>query len=179
MDLFKRNDDELFKSSGDAFLVKLMNLKICHQHTYYNGGRIPSFKEHGLQPYGVSPPPPSLGTLRHEAKNVQPLKFPYTAVNADPNVERFNLLRQIEFTQFLLRHRDLFNQMFPADTFGGIIADLDAIRKDQPPPSYVDWPEKHHRVPGAWPEDNEMQKLLFDTVDMRVSEHCSGSRSPI
>lgn len=170
MDLYNRNDDQLFKNSGEGFISALMNLKICHHHTYYNGGRIPSFKEHGLQPYGVSALPPHRLTPRnYQAKSRQPLKFPYTAVNADPNVERYKLLHLIDFTQFLLRHRDLFNQMFPADTFAGIIADLDAIRKDQPPPSYVDWPEKHLRVPGAWPEDYVTHQLLFETIDMRVS----------
>lgn len=143
----KRNDEKAFMQSGSALFEKLHNFKLCHQHTYYNGGRIPLYKEHGLKPYG-------------------PLDFPYTAVNADPNFERLRLLGHLRFLKFILSHRNAFNQAFPVETFAGIIADLDAIRKDEPPPSYVDWPGKHQRVPGAYPED-ETHKLLFDTVAMR------------
>lgn len=143
----KTNNDDAFKQSGVALLEKLVNFRLCHEHTYYNGGRIPIYKEHGLKPYG-------------------PLKFPYTAVNADPNSERLRLLGHLKFLKFILSHRNAFNQAFPVETFAGIIADLDAIRKDEPPPSYVDWPGKHQRVPGAYPED-DIHKLLFDTVAMR------------
>lgn len=143
----KRNDDKAFMQSGDALVEKLHNLRLCHQHTYYNGGRIPLYKEHGLKPYG-------------------PLGFPYTAVNADPNSERLRLLGHLRFLSFILSYRSAFNQAFPVETFAGIVADLDAIRKDEPPPSYVDWPGKHQRVPGAYPED-ETHKFLFDTVPMR------------
>lgn len=147
LDTCKRNDEKAFMQSGSVLVENLHNLKLCHQHTYYNGGRIPLYREHGLRPYG-------------------PLGFPYTAVNADPNFERLRLLGHLKFLKYILSHRSAFNQAFPTDTFAGIVADLDAIRKDEPPPSYVDWPGKHQRVPGAYPED-EAHKLLFDTIAMR------------
>lgn len=143
----KRNDEKAFVQSGSALFEKLHNFKICHQHTYTNGGRIPLYKEHGLKPYG-------------------PLNFPYTIVNADPHLERLRLLDHVRFLKLVLSQRNVFNQAVPVQTLAGIIADLDAIRKDEPPPSYVDWPGKHQHVPGAWPED-ETHVLLFDTVALR------------
>lgn len=143
----KMNNLALFIESGHKLIEKFINFQLCHRHTYGPNGRLSKMKQLGLRPYG-------------------PIRYPYTKLNADPHVERFHLLGHIKFLQFMLSQRDAFNQMCPIDTLAGIVADIDAIRKDEPPPSYVDWPGKHQRVPGAFPED-EVDELLFETVPMR------------
>lgn len=146
----QKNEDGAFYESGMKLMGIIENFNIAHKHTYYEGGRINTYKKLGFKPYG-------------------PMKFPYTKIGADPLMERNRLMTTIRSLQFILSQRDLFDQLFPAKTFAGIIADFDAIRKDQPPPSYVDWPGKYHNVPGSFTE-GEMDEVLFDTVAMRDFE---------
>lgn len=150
MHVADQNDDKCFYESGIQLLQNLNNFSIAHKHTYYGGGRITTYKMLGLKPYG-------------------PLKFPYKQFGADPLLERERLLSTIRCLQFLLSQRHLYNQYFPVQTLAGIVADLDAMRRDQPPPSYVDWPSKNQTMPGSYPEDH-MDGLLFDTIAMRDFE---------
>lgn len=116
-----------------------------YQDVYEKDGRLAIHKNYSLKPYG-------------------PLKYPYDTLGRCPLVGRSQLLDCINMLRFFLSQRDAFNLMFPVETVGGIIADFDAIHKDEPAPSHVDWPGKEYqRCPGLFPED-ATYKILFETV---------------
>ncbi|KAJ4414134.1 hypothetical protein N0V82_008101 [Gnomoniopsis sp. IMI 355080] len=143
---FEKNDTETFRQSGFDLLSKLNDLFSVHHHTYYNGGRIPSYKMLHIKPTG-------------------PIEIPYEEHGTLAHYERLKVLNCIKTVQFILTERNCFNQTFPVHTFAGMMADLDAIRKDQLPPSYIDWPGKDQlHMPGRYPE-NEMENLLFETIN--------------
>lgn len=145
---FAKNDPETFQQSGLVLLQKLENLFSVHHHTYYDGGRIPSYKMLHIKPTG-------------------PIEIPYEEHGTLAHYERSKLKNCIHTIQFILTERNCFNQTFPASTFAGMIADLDAIRKDQLPPSYIDWPGKDQlHMPGRYP-DSTMENLLFDTISFK------------
>lgn len=145
---FDKNDPETFKQSGFDLLEKLGDLFSVHRHTYYDGGRIPSYKMLHLKPTG-------------------PIEIPYEEHGTLAHYERLKLMNCINTIQFILAERNCFNQTFPVHTFAGMIADLDAIRKDQLPPSYIDWPGKAQlHMPGRYPE-TEMENMLFDTINFK------------
>lgn len=143
---FEKNDADTFRQSGFDLLQKLHDLAAVHHHTYYDGGRIPSYKMLHIKPTG-------------------PIEIPYQEHGTLAHYERLKVLNCIKTVHFLLEERNCFNQTFPVHTFAGMIADLDAIRKDQLPPSYIDWPGKDQlHMPGRYPE-NEMESLLFETIN--------------
>lgn len=145
---FSRNDPETFQQSGFVLLKKLEDLFSVHHHTYYDGGRIPSYKMLHIKPTG-------------------PIEIPYEEHGTLAHYERLKLMNCIQTAQFILGERNCFNQTFPVNTFAGMIADLDAIRKDQLPPSYIDWPGKGQlNMPGRYP-DSTMENLLFDTISFK------------
>lgn len=145
---FSRNDPETFQQSGFVLLKKLEDLFSVHHHTYYDGGRIPSYKMLHIKPTG-------------------PIEIPYEEHGTLAHYERLKLMNCIQTAQFILGERNCFNQTFPVNTFAGMIADLDAIRKDQLPPSYIDWPGKDQlNMPGRYP-DSTMENLLFDTISFK------------
>lgn len=147
---FDDNSPELFHKSGLRFLENLVNFKGQYISLYANRGRLPLYEKYGLSP---------LGTMR----------FPYDQYNADPISERNNLLRMIETAQFILSHRNMFDVSFPGHTLAGVIADIDAIRMDELPPSYVDWPGKYASLPGTYPDD-DFHNSLMDTVAIQDYE---------
>lgn len=143
---FEKNDTETFRQSGFDLLSKLNDLLSVHRHTYYDGGRIPSYRLLHIKPTG-------------------PIEIPYEEHGTLAHYERLKVLNCIKTVRFILTERNCFNQNFPVHTFAGMLADLDAIRKDQLPPSYIDWPGKDQlHMPGRYPE-NEMETLLFETVN--------------
>lgn len=148
---YHKNDIEHFRQSGFEVLQKLDDLSAVHHHTYYEGGRIPAYKMLHIKPTG-------------------PIEIPYQEHGTLAHCERLKLLNCIKMVQFILAERNSFNQTFPVNTFAGMIADFDAIRKDQLPPSYIDWPGKDHlRTPGGYPE-NEMENMLFDFINFNDFE---------
>lgn len=148
---YEKNDVEHFRQSGLDLLSKLNDLFAVHRHTYYDGGRISAYKMLHIKPTG-------------------PIEIPYHEHGTLAHYERLKLLNCIKTVHFILTERNSFNQTFPVTTFAGMIADFDAIRKDQLPPSYIDWPGKDQlHTPGGYPV-NEMETLLFDTINFNDYE---------
>ncbi|KAK7747941.1 hypothetical protein SLS53_001193 [Cytospora paraplurivora] len=144
-----RKDLETYIEAGKQFIQELKKLSRIYQLVYNDLGRVPFLKRLGFTPLETLEVPDKNGLLSHGERK------PYHDC--------------VVFLQFLLQQREAFNQLFPAQTIAGIIADLDALHKDEPPPSYVDWPGKYERVPGAFPDD-PADNILFDTVAMRDFE---------
>lgn len=133
-----------FTASGWDFIDKLGKLLDLHFRLYYNRGHIPFYELHGLKPTGaLADRLKELGMSRMGARD--------------------HAMGCLKMVHYLLQSRDDFNQTFPADTLAGILADIDAIRKDELPPSYVDWPGKYdlHKV-GMFP-DHDTANKLFDS----------------
>lgn len=138
-------DLEAFRDTGLKLMEKLQQLLDWHHQFYYDRGCIPSYELLRLKPTG-------------------PIKIPYADLGVNPLNERLRLKECVETLQFLLAARNGFNQTFPADAFAGMIADVDAMRKDELSPSYIDWPGKYElHMPGAYPE-HEMDTKLFDII---------------
>ncbi|CAN8103822.1 unnamed protein product [Discula destructiva] len=142
---YDRSDLGTFKESGFNFIAKLDHLLAVHEQTYHDGGRISSYELYRIKPTG-------------------PINIPYAELGIHAPTERSRLRECVEFVHFLLVARNDLNQNFPTETFAGILADLDAIRKDELPPSYVDWPGKAElHTPGRYPA-HDMEQRLFDTI---------------
>lgn len=149
------NDNEFNFENRDKAAHKLwtdiLTLKDVYAEIYEKEGRLAVHKHFGLKPYG-------------------PLEYPYEELGHQAIHQRSRLMNCLCLLQFLLSQRDAFNQMFPVETVGGIMADIDAIHKDEPAPSHVDWPGKNHRnCPGSFPGD-VMDELLFETIPAQVFE---------
>ncbi|KUI59940.1 Ubiquitin-like-specific protease ESD4 [Cytospora mali] len=142
-------DIKTYIEVGKQFIHELKKLSRIYQLVYNDLGRVPFLKQLGFTPLETLEAPDKDGLLSHGERK------PYYDC--------------VIFLNFLLDQREAFNQMFPAQTIAGIIADFDALHKDEPPPSYVDWPGKYERVPGAFPDDSATNSL-FDTVAMRNFE---------
>lgn len=150
---FTEDDDreKRHRKSSEKLIQDLFLFQRIHEEVYSKEGRLTVHKACGLKPYG-------------------PLEYPYEKFGQTALIAHFHLMGCIHVLKFLLSQRDAFNQIFLAETVGGIIADLDAIHKDEPAPSYVDWPGKNHRdCPGSYPED-VMDNLLFETIPERDFE---------
>lgn len=151
--LFEEDDDRetRHRMSSEKLIKDLYLFQRIHDEVYSKEGRLTVHKACGLKPYG-------------------PIEYPYEKFGQTALFAHFQLMECISVLQFLLSQRDAFNQKFPVAVVGGILADLDAIHKDEPAPSYVDWPGKIHRdCPGSYPED-VMDNLLFETVPARDFE---------
>lgn len=149
------NDEEFNHKNREKAAQKLWTdlhtLRDTYTEVYEKEGRLAVHKHFGLKPYG-------------------PLEYPYEELGRQALASRCRLMDCLHLLQFLLSQRDAFNQMFPVETIGGIIADIDAIHKDEPAPSHVDWPGKEHRnCPGSFPGD-VMDELLFEVVPARDFE---------
>lgn len=140
---------ETYLESGKKFIHELEKLSRIYRLVYNDLGRVPFLIRLGFTPLQTLEAPDKDGHLSHGERK------PYYDC--------------VVLLNFLLNQREAFNQMFPAQTIAGIIADFDALHKDEPPPSYVDWPGKYERVPGAFPDDG-VTSMLFDTVPMRDFE---------
>lgn len=140
---------ETYIESGKQFIHELKKFGRIYQLVYNDLGRVPYLKRLGFTPLETLEAPNKDGLLSHGERK--------------PYYDCVVLLK------FFLDQRNAFNQLFPAQTIAGIIADFDSLHKDEPPPSYVDWPGKHERVPGAFPDDAATNDL-FDTVSMRDFE---------
>lgn len=125
----------------------MVNFRGQYASIYADRGRLPMYEQAGMSPLGK-------------------MRFPYVQHNADPTIERNKLFKMIETAQLILSHHALFPASFPGQTLAGIIADIDAIRMDELPPSYVDWPGKYDWLPGTYPDDN-FHHSLMDTVAMK------------
>jgi hypothetical protein len=132
-----------FVQAGKTFFDKLNKLAKIYRLVYNGQGRVPFLKDLGFKPYEHLETDGKNGLLSHQ--------------------ERLVYHECVVFLQYLLTQRTAFNQMCPVQTIAGIIVDFDALHKDEAPPSYVDWPGKYTRVPGAFP-DVEMESLLFESV---------------
>lgn len=141
-----------FTASGFDLIHKLQKLLQLHHHTYFNRGHIPFYELHGLKPTGA------LGD-----------RFKELGISGFS--ERVHLMSCVKTIHYLLEARSDFNQTFPAETLAGILVDIDAIRKDELPPSYVDWPGKYdlHKV-GMFPDHDTVNKLFdsFKFADFKI-----------
>ncbi|KAJ0125519.1 sentrin sumo-specific protease [Diaporthe amygdali] len=144
----KRNP-HAFVDAGKTFFDKLNKLAKIYRLVYNGQGRVPFLKDLGFEPYDNLETDDKNGLLSHR--------------------ERLHYYECVVFLQYILTQRAAFNQMCPVQTIAGIIVDFDALHKDEAPPSYVDWPGKYQRVPGAFPGD-EMDSLLFDDVALNDFE---------
>ncbi|ROW06583.1 hypothetical protein VMCG_04453 [Cytospora schulzeri] len=140
---------ETYIEVGKQFIQELKKLARVYRLVYNDLGRVPFLKRLGFTPLETLEAPNKDGLLSHGERK------PYYDC--------------VVLLNFLLDQRNAFNQLFPAQTIAGIIADLDSLHKDEPPPSYVDWPGKYEHVPGAFPDD-AATNILFDTVAMRDFE---------
>lgn len=147
-----------FRASGWDLIDKFKALLEMHQVLYYNRGHIPTYEFYRLKPTGA---------LADRFKELGFSGFD----------QRNHFMSCMKIIHYLLETRSEFNQTFPAETFAGILADLDAMRKDELPPSYVDWPGKYdlHKV-GAFPDHDTEEKLfeIFKFADYkpdRMWEH--------
>lgn len=152
--MVKKSPEDVPENPHNEASLKLWEtlhlFKEVYLDVYEKTGRLAIQKAYGLKPYG-------------------PLEYPYESLGRCPLVGRSKLIDCINLLQFFLSQRDAFNQMFPVETIGGIIADFDAVHKDEPAPSHVDWPGKYQRGPGTYPND-VTDKLLFETVPLRDFE---------
>ncbi|POS69097.1 hypothetical protein DHEL01_v212509 [Diaporthe helianthi] len=134
-----------FVEAGKTFFDKLNKLAKIYQLVYNGQGRVPFLRDLGFKPYDHLESDGKNGLLSHQ--------------------ERLVYYECVVFLLYILTQRAAFNQMCPVHTIAGIIVDFDALHKDEAPPSYVDWPGKYTRVPGAFP-DVELDSVLFDNVPM-------------
>lgn len=139
--------EDSFDDACQELWSRLHQFDDIYRDIYHVHGRLAIYKYYDLKPYG-------------------PLEFPYEYIGRSALAERKDLLLCIDMLQFFLSQRSAFNQMFPVEAIAGIIADLDAIHKDEPAPSHVDWPGKYECAPGSYPEDS-IHTLLFETVAER------------
>lgn len=145
----KRNPDA-FVHAGKTFFDKLNKFGKIYKLVYSEQGRIPFLKDLGFKPYDHLEVDDKDGHVTH--------------------IERYVYFECVVFLQYILTQRAALNQMCPVQTIAGILVDFDALHKDEAPPSYVDWPGKYERMPGAFPDDGEMDDLLFDRVALRDFE---------
>lgn len=143
IDTTQERGPKAFVQAGKTFFDKLNKLAKIYRLVYNGQGRVPFLKELGFKPYDHLESDGKNGLLSHQ--------------------ERLVYYECVVFLQYILTQRAAFNQMCPVQTIAGIIVDFDALHKDEAPPSYVDWPGKYERVPGAFP-GAEMESLLFESI---------------
>lgn len=143
IDTTQERGPKAFVQAGKTFFDKLNKLAKIYRLVYNGQGRVPFLKELGFKPYDHLESEGKNGLLSHQ--------------------ERLVYYECVVFLQYILTQRAAFNQLCPIQTIAGIIVDFDALHKDEAPPSYVDWPGKYERVPGAFP-DAEMESLLFESI---------------
>lgn len=138
-------DEELsYMDACKTLLESIDTFFKVHKAVYEKEKRLAVLKAFNKHPYG-------------------PIKYPYEELGRDQLFAHRDLIVAVWFMQFLISQRRNFNRMFPVETAIAIIADMDAVHKDELAPSYIDWPGKTYKdCPGSYPED-AMDKLLFTT----------------